>query len=113
MQFSLLIIATLFTSPHTHFYDLSFLLVPSVILLSQMESFPKRQKKLFIACIIFNYIIPWIGYWILVWLKYSLWDIWVVPTVVYLVIFYLVLCKELNIQLPFVILPKNQMRTKH
>jgi hypothetical protein len=95
LQFALLILATIITSPHTHFYDLSLLLVVTVLLLSQMKTFKKKQKKLFILLIIGSYCIPLAGYCLFVWLQDSTQGMWVVPNVVYLILFWLILFKEL------------------
>jgi hypothetical protein len=46
LQWILLILATLLTSPHTHFYDLSLLIVPFIVILNIIQSLSVDFKKL-------------------------------------------------------------------
>jgi hypothetical protein len=95
LQFALLIIATLLTSPHTPLYDLSLLIVVAIILLSRRTKTQHRQKTRLLIFIILGYIISLVGY---------RWDIlshdytqtpWICVTVVYLIAFWIVILKEL------------------
>jgi hypothetical protein len=95
LQFAILIIATLITSPHTHFYDLSLLLIVAMLVALQITSSKRWQKRLLIAFIILSYFIPLVGYCLFVWLPDTTQGIWVIPTVIYLITFWVVLLKEL------------------
>lgn len=92
-QFALLIIATLLTSPRTHLYDISLLLVIVPLLLSHMDKLENKQKKIFILFLSLGY-----GSSLAVYRMNSLFhnqtEIWIVVSVVYLLLFWLMLVKE-------------------
>ena len=93
LQVALLIIATLLTSPHTHFYDLSLVIIITMLLLSHISLFNHRQKKLFITFCILSYCVPWLGYFLFIWSQ----ETWALPDIIFLIIFWLILYKELII----------------
>ncbi|SRR6266404_496788 len=93
-QFALLIIATLLTSPHTPIYDLSLLTIVSSLLLSQMNKFKHRQKVFLVVFIVLGYIISLIGYSLDILSHGQTQDSWIVFSVIYLVIFWLILLRE-------------------
>jgi len=95
LQFALLIIATLLTSPHTHFYDVSLLLVVIVLVFSQMKKLEQKKRKVFSGLIILSYFIPLFGYFLFNLQQDSMQGLWVIPTVVFLIIFWLLLVKDL------------------
>lgn len=46
LQWILLILATLLTSPHAHYYDLSLLIIPFIVIVDIVQSSPVNFKKL-------------------------------------------------------------------
>jgi hypothetical protein len=91
LQVAILIIATLLTSPHTHFYDLSLLAIVTILLLSHISIFKHGQKKLFITFSILSYFIPWLGYGLFTVGQ----ELWALPSIIFLIIFWLILYNEL------------------
>jgi hypothetical protein len=97
-QWILLIFATLLTSPHTHFHDLSFLIVAAIMILSVIpKSKSKHQAKLIILLIL-GYLIALIGYLFDVQTHSQTQSIWIVINVTYMFIFWLILLKNVKVK---------------
>lgn len=94
-QFILLIIVTLLTSPHTHVHDLSILIVIPIILFSVMHKLQKRQKKMFFALLVSGYLIQLVAYLFELHALTITQPIWIVVNVLYLLLFCVILMKEL------------------
>jgi len=93
LQFALLIVATLVISPHTHFYDVSVLLVVTILLLSVRNVFKNKQKKLFIFLSILNYCVPALGYCLFALSQNESQVVWILPTSMYLIFFWIILLR--------------------
>jgi len=91
LQFALLIVATLVISPHTHFYDVSVLLVVTILLLSVRNVFKNKQKKLFIFLSILNYCVPALGYCLFALSQNESQVVWILPTSIYLIFLWIIL----------------------
>jgi hypothetical protein len=95
LQFVVLIIATLLTSPHTHFHDLSMLVVVAIILLSLTSKLKSKQKKLFIIFVGAGYLLELAGYLLDVQTQTATRPLWIEISVGYMLIFWFVLVKAL------------------
>ncbi len=95
-QFSLLIVATLLTSPHTHFHDLSLLVAVAIILLwSISKSNTYSSKKVYVILLIAGYIIELIGYLFDVQTQTATRHLWILISVGYMLLFWFVTVKAL------------------
>lgn len=95
-QLALLIIATLLTSPHTHFYDLSLLIVVVIFVLSQINVLKRSLRKFFIVFIILGYGISLLEYRLNSLLQDQTQEISILVSVGYLIIFWLLLIKAIR-----------------
>lgn len=95
LQFALLIITVLLTSPHTHFYDLSLLTVAAVILLSEIKKLKQKEKKFLITFLILCYCIEFFGTLFDVQTKMQTRNLWIIVDVVYLMFIWVILTKKL------------------
>ncbi len=93
IQWAILILATLLTSPHTHFHDLSFLVIAAFMLLSIIPKLKPKQKNVIITLIIVGYLLEIIGYFLDVQTKMQTRQLWIVGNVLYMLIFWLLLLK--------------------
>lgn len=91
-QFALLFIATLITSPHTHFHDLSLLIIIAVILFSTMKKSIPKVKLYIMVLLSLSYAIIFIGFLFDVFTQMHSRAIWIVTDVSYLVVFWFLVC---------------------
>lgn len=95
LQYALLIVTLLLTSPHTHFHDLSLLIIVAIIVFSVFSKLKRKQKKIFISLFLFGYIIALAGYLLDLQTQTHSRPIWIVMSVSYLLILWFVLWRSL------------------
>ena len=95
LLFSLLIITSLLVSPHTHFHDLSLLLVVAIILLSAFPQMKPKLKKRYVLFLLSGYLIMLFGYLLDLITKTQFSQSWIVISVCYLFMFWLILVRDL------------------
>jgi hypothetical protein len=98
-QWTILIFATLLSSPHTHFHDLSFLIVATIMMLSVIHKLKVKLKNKLITLLILGYLISLIGYLFDVQTHSQTRSVWIVVNVTYMFIFWLILWRNLRVKL--------------
>ncbi|HSX09165.1 MAG TPA: glycosyltransferase 87 family protein [Candidatus Saccharimonadales bacterium] len=99
LQWIMLILITLLTSPHTHFHDLSFLIVAAIIVLSLSNKLKKKLRNTLFSLLLLGYAIQLIGYIADVQTHGATQSAWIMGNVVYILIFLSILWKNLGINL--------------
>jgi len=97
-QWALLIFATLLSSPHTHFHDLSFLIIAAIMILSVIPKLKAKLHTKLIILLILGYLIALIGYLFDVQTHSQTLSIWIVVNVTYIFIFWLILLKNVKVK---------------
>lgn len=95
LKWSLLLIITLFTTPHTHFHDLTVLLFVSYILFTSFQKFGKTTRKKYTILLISLYLLELIGYIAGVETNAKSSHAWIISNVVFLIIFSVIIMHDL------------------
>jgi len=94
-QFTILIVASLLISPHTHFHDLSLLVVVAIIILSVINKLKPKMKNIFIVLLSTGFAIELAGYLLDVQTQTATHPLWILVSVGYMLILWFFLFKTL------------------
>ncbi len=95
LKWALLIVVMLLTSPHTHFHDLSFLIIVAIIVLSVFPQMKLQQRQRYVFLFVLGYLIMLFGYLVDLSSQTYFNQSWIVISVSFLLIFWMNLSYDL------------------